>query len=174
MKSPIFAATTFVPPSKWLHIDFAKTGRELGIGDPTQFVGSGDPSQVLQTLRALSSRVEKFGSDDVRGVPATHYRGTVELRRLPERVPAAQRAAARRSTERLIQLTGTESYPLDVWVDAHHLVRRMHLKMTMKVQGRSFTQEMTIDLFDFGRKQKIKRPPAGDTVEAPPASAAGP
>jgi hypothetical protein len=44
----------------------------------------------------------------------------------------------------------------------------------MNVQGRSITQEMTIELFDFGRKQKINRPAAGDTVEAPPASAAGP
>jgi hypothetical protein len=173
VKSPLFGATTVVPAGKWLHIDFAKTGRELGIGDPTQF-GSGDPSQVLQALRALSSRVERLGSDDVRGVPTTHYRGTVELRRLPDRVPPARRAAARRSAERLIQLTGTESYPLDVWVDGHHLVRRVHLKMTMHVQGRSITQEMTVELFDFGRKQKIKRPPAGDTVEAPPASAAGP
>jgi hypothetical protein len=173
VKSPVFGGTA-VPAGKWLHIDIAKTGKELGIGDPTQF-GSGDPSQSVQTLRALSSRVEKLGSEDVRGVPTTHYRGTVELRKLPEVTPPARRAAAKRSADRLIQLIGSDSYPLDVWVDRHRLVRRMHLEMTMKIQGRSVTQDMTFDLFDFGPKPKIKRPPAGETVEAPSVSgAAGP
>jgi hypothetical protein len=168
LKSPIFGGTA-IPSGKWLHIDIAKTGKELGIGDPTQF-GSGDPSQVMQTLRAVSSRVEQVGTEDVRGVPTTHYRGTVELRRLPEVTPPARRAAAKRSADRLIQLIGSDSYPLEVWVDRHRLVRRMHLKMTMNVQGRSLTQDMTIELFDFGPKQKIKPPPAGDTVDAPSVS----
>jgi hypothetical protein len=170
LKSPIFGGTA-IPSGKWLHIDIAKTGKELGFGDPTQF-GSGDPSQVVQTLRALSSRVEKLGTEDVRGVATTHYRGTVELRRLPEVAPPARRAAAKRSADRLIQLVGSDSYPLEVWVDGHRLVRRIRLKMTMHIQGRSLTQDMTIDLFDFGPKQRVKPPPAGDTVEAPSVSGA--
>jgi hypothetical protein len=174
LKSPIFAGTA-IPSGKWLHIDLQKTGKQLGIGDPTQF-GSGDPSQVVQTLRAVSSRVEQVGTEEVRGVRTTHYRGTVELRRLPQVVPPARRAAAKQSADRLIQLIGSDSYPLEVWVDRKRLVRRIRLKMTMKVQGRSLTQDMTIELFDFGPKRRIKPPPAGDTVEAPSASAstAGP
>jgi hypothetical protein len=171
MKSPLF--DTGVPRGKWLHIDLAKVGKQIGIGDPTQF-GSGDPSQALQTLRALSSRVEQVGTEDVRGVTNTHYRATVELRRLPEVTPPARRAAARQSADRLIQLIGADSYPMEVWVDRRHLVRRMRLQMTMKVQGRSLKQDMTIELFDFGPKRKVKPPPAGQTFEAPAASAPGP
>jgi hypothetical protein len=173
MKSPIFGGA--VPSGKWLHIDIAKTGKELGIGDPTQF-GSGDPSQIVQNLRALSSRVEDLGSEDVRGVATRHYRGKVELRRLPAVTPPPRRAAAKRSADRLIQLIGSDSYPLEVWVDRRHLVRRARLKMTMNIQGRSLTQELTTELFDFGPKRKIKPPPAGDTVDAPSVSgsAAGP
>ncbi len=171
MKSPLFDAA--VPRGKWLHIDIAKAGKQIGIGDPTQF-GSGDPSQALQTLRALSSRVEQVGTEDVRGVPTTHYRATVELRRLPSVTPPARRAAAKQSADKLIQLIGADSYPMEVWVDRRHLVRRMRIRMTMTVQGRSLKQDMTIDLFDFGPKRKIKPPPAGQTVEAPAASASGP
>ena len=170
LKSPIFAGTA-ISSGKWLHIDIAKTGKQLGVGDPTQF-GSSDPGQALQALRAMSSRVEKLGAENVRGVATTHYRGTVELRRMADVVPPARRAAAKRSSDRLIQLIGSDSYPLEVWVDRNRLVRRMRLKMTMNIQGRSLTQDMTIELFDFGPKRRIKPPPAGDTVEAPSLSGA--
>jgi hypothetical protein len=164
LKSALFGAA--LPSGKsWVHIDVAKTGRRLGIGDPTQF-GSGDPSQGVEALRAISSRVERLGAEGVRGVSTTHYRAKVELRRLPSVAPPAQRAAARKSVDRLIQLIGSDSYPIEVWVDRRHLVRRMRFVMKMKVQGRAVTQDMSIELYGFGQKQKIKPPPAGATVDA--------
>jgi hypothetical protein len=174
MKSPLFSSA--LPAGKaWLDIDLAKTGKQLGIGDPTQFGASSDPSQLVQTLRAVSSRVERVGTESVRGVATTHYRARVELRRLPAVAPPSKRAQARRSSARLIQLIGTDSYPIEAWVDAHHLIRRMKLKMTMKIQGHSLTQDMTFELFDFGPKHRIKAPPADQTFEAPAASgSAGP
>jgi hypothetical protein len=172
MKSPLFSRA--LPPGKsWLDIDLAKTGKELGIGDPTQ-LGPSDPSQLVQNLRAVSSRVERVGTESVRGVATTHYRAQVELRRLPAVAPRAKREQARRSSARLIQLIGTDSYPIEAWVDAHHLVRRMKLKMAMKIQGHSLTQDLTFELFDFGPKHRIKAPPADQTFEAPAASASGP
>ena len=174
MKSPLFSSA--LPAGKaWLDIDLAKTGKQLGIGDPTQFGASSDPSQLVQTLRAVSSRVERVGTESVRGVATTHYRARVELRRLPAVAPPSKRAQARRSSVRLIQLIGTDSYPIEAWVDAHHLIRRMKFKMSMKIQGHSLTQDMTFELFDFGPKHRIKAPPADQTFEAPAASgSAGP
>jgi hypothetical protein len=172
MKSPLFSRA--LPPDKsWLDIDLAKTGKQLGIGDPTQ-MGPSDPSQLVQTLQAVSSRVERVGTESVRGVATTHYRARVELRRLPAVAPPAKREQARRSSERLIQLIGTDSYPIEAWIDSHHLVRRLHLTMAMKIQGHSLTQDMTIELFDFGPKHRIKPPPADQTFEAPAPSATGP
>ena len=171
MKSPLFSAA--LPSGKsWIDIDLAKTGRRLGIGDPTQF-GSADPNQSVRALRALSSRVERVGEEQVRGVATTHYRATVELRRLPSVTPPARRAAARQSVSRLIQLIGTDSYPMEVWVDRRHLVRRMRIEMTMKVQGKSVNQDMTIELFDFGPKHRIKPPPADQTFDASKLAGAG-
>jgi hypothetical protein len=171
MKSPLFGSA--LPSGKpWLDIDLAKTGKQLGIGDPTQF-GSSDPSQIVQTLRAVSSRVERVGPERVRGVATTHYRARVELRRLPEVTPPARRAEARRSAARLIQLIGTDSYPIEAWVDGRHLIRRIRLKMAMKLQGRSMTQDMTFELFAFGPKHRIKPPPADQTFDSSQISAAG-
>jgi hypothetical protein len=160
MKSPVFASG--LPDGKeWLSYDLAKTGRQLGIGDPTQY-NQGDPMQTLDNLRATSDRVEKVGTDDVRGVSTTHYRAKVELRRLPNVVPPAQRESARRSAERLIQLAGTDSYPVEVWVDRRHMVRRISLSMNMKVAqtGRRMKMDMTIEMFGFGPKPVPKAPPA--------------
>jgi hypothetical protein len=165
MKSPLFDQA--LPDGKsWLHIDFAKTGRKLGIGDPTQF-GTADPSQIVSNLRATSERVERVGSEDVRGVATTHYKATVELKKLPALVPPSERAAARQKSERLIQLLGADSYPMEVWVDRKHLVRRVDVKMEMRVQGQSMTMDMMSEMYAFGPKPKAKRPPAGETYEAP-------
>jgi hypothetical protein len=164
MRSPLFKAV--LPSGKsWIHVDLRKTGQKLGIGDPTQF-GASDPTQTVQNLRAVSSKVERLGSEDVRGVPTTHYRAKVELRRLPAVVPAARRAAAKKTADRLIQLIGTDSYPIEAWVDRRHLVRRIAFVMHMKIQGNSATSAVTTEMYDFGPKQKAKPPPAGETVDA--------
>jgi hypothetical protein len=165
MKSPLFDKA--LPEGKsWLHIDFAKTGRQLGIGDPTQF-GTADPSQVVSNLRATSDRVERLGTEDVRGVATTHYKATVELKKLPALVPPSERPAATQKSERLIHLLGADSYPIEVWVDRKHVVRRMDLTMKMQVQGQSMTMDMRSEMYDFGPKPRAKRPPAGEVYEAP-------
>jgi hypothetical protein len=171
MRSPLFGSV--LPSGKsWLDLDLAKSGRKLGIGDPTQF-GNTDPSQSVQGLRAVSSRVERVGTENVRGVATTHYRTKVELRRLPAVTTPAQRPAARRMVTRLIQLTGTDSYPIEVWVDRRHLVRRARIVLDMKVQGTRVKQDMSMDLFDFGPKQKIKPPPANESFDTSKLTGAG-
>lgn len=165
MRSPLFAKA--LPSGKsWLHMDFAKAGQKLGIGDPTQFAQS-DPTQTLSNLRATSDRVERLGSEDVRGVATTHYRATVELKKLPALAPPSQRAAVAARTQRLIQLVGHDSYPMDVWIDGKHLVRRIAFTMQMNVQGQTMTMKLKSDMYGFGPKPRAKRPPASDTYEAP-------
>jgi hypothetical protein len=173
MKSPVFSAS--LPDGKsWLHIDIAKSSKKLGLSDPTQ-LNQSDPTQALSNLRAMSDRVERLGSEHVRGVPTTHYRGKVLLRRLPNAVPASQRAAARATSKRLIELTGTESYPLEVWIDRHHLVRRLRIQMKMNLppQNQNMTMDMTTEMFDFGPKQKAKAPPAAETIDVTKLAGAG-
>jgi hypothetical protein len=167
MKSPLFDSA--LPNGKaWVHLDLARAGRKLGIGDPTQF-GQSDPSETVSNLRATSDRVERVGDEKVRGVPTTHYRATVELKKLSALAPPAQRASAKQKTERLIQLLGSDSYPVEVWVDRHNLVRRTRLTMKMKIppQNQRMTMDMTVEMYDFGRKPKAKAPPAGETYDAP-------
>lgn len=166
MKSRLFDSA--LPDGKsWLHLDLAAAGKKLGIGDPTQF-GTSDPSETLSDLEATSDRVERVGTEEVRGVSTTHYSATIELRKLPAVVPAAKRASARRKADKLIEVTGTDSYPVDVWIDKHHLVRRVQVSLKMKIppQEASMHMDLTTEMYDFGPKPKAKRPPASETVDA--------
>jgi hypothetical protein len=166
MKSPLFDAA--LPDGKsWLHIDIKKTSKKLGLSDPTQL--GQDPSATVSNLRAVSDRVERVGDEKVRGVPTTHYRATVELKKLPALAPPSERASAEQKTARLIELLGSDSYPAEVWVDRHRLVRRTRLVMEMKVppQNQRMTMDMTFEMYDFGPKPKPKRPPAGESFDAP-------
>jgi hypothetical protein len=164
VKSPVLGAS--LPSGKsWLHFDLAQVGKELGIDSPGQF-GRTDPTETLRNLRATSDRVERVGHERVRGVETTHYRATVQLRKLDALAPASQKATVRAHAARMIQLLGSDSYPIEVWIDGAHLVRRTRLVMKMHEKGQAITMDMTADMYDFGPKPKAQRPPAGETYDA--------
>jgi hypothetical protein len=171
VKSPLLASA--VPDGKsWLHVNIDQMGKRLGIASPSQF-GQQDPSQLLRNLGALSDRVEEVGRERVRGVDTTHYRATVQLRKLDALARGPEKAAVRQESKRMIQLLGTDSYPIEAWIDSRHLVRRIRFAMKVHQQGESFAMDMTADMYDFGPKPKAKRPPADDVYDAPAASGTG-
>lgn len=172
MKSPLLSAG--LPDGKsWLSYDIVSATKQLGAGDPTRF-SQGDPMAPVKMLRASSRRVERVGTERVRGFSTTHYRGKIELRQLPDTLPAAERAESRKQIERLIELAGTASYPVEVWVDRRHLLRRMRMTMKMKLPnvGKTMKMVMTIELFDFGRKSRSKAPPKDEVYDVTDQAAA--
>lgn len=169
MKAPFYSR--FLPKGKtWLRLDLAQFGKKLGIdlSQLSQFSG-GDPRQTLDQLRAVSGDVKKVGTATVRGVPTTHYQAKVDLRRYPNLVPAAQRAAAQQGVKRLIDLTGTSSFPEDIWIDAQKRVRRIALAYSFRPKGQSSKQKLTfnetVDIYDFGATDKVTIPPASQTLD---------
>src|SRR5438874_1651259 len=123
----------------------------------------------IPQLRAVSGDVKKHGSATVRGAKTTRYRAKVDLRRYPKLVPAAQRPAAEQGMKRLIQLTGTSTFPVDIWIDPQKRVRRIQLAYSFSPKGGSSSQKLTfnetVDIYDFGVAEKIATPPAGQTID---------
>jgi hypothetical protein len=145
---------------QWLKVDFAKlTGTKdlwsLG-NNPTM----GDPSQMLQYLRGASNSVTSEGQERVDGVIATHYKAEVSLDRVSPTAPAADQPALRQMTAKLEEATHTHQLPMDVWIDAHHLVRRMLMTLQLPVQGEVMAETMTADLTDYGPQPRPAVPPA--------------
>jgi hypothetical protein len=165
IKSPLFTAD-LPGGKKWVKSNAAVDAGKVGFGNPADFA-SNDPRKFLAFLHATSDRVERVGSEHVRGVSTTHYRASVEFRNYLDALPVTDREKARHFIEAFIKATGASSFPMEVWVDDHHLVRR--ISFTMKIKDSSIptpmTIHMTIELFDFGPKRAPKAPPADETID---------
>jgi hypothetical protein len=163
MHSPSFARR--LPGGKsWMKVDLRKPTQQFGV-DPSQI--SNDPAKALDRLRAVSGRVERLGTETVRGARTTHYRATVDLRRYPRLVPPARREAASRGVEKLIALTGQSRVPQDVWIDAQRHIRRFAVKLSFHLAtlpGRpEVAMKLDEQLYAFGTPVQV-RVPAGDEV----------
>jgi hypothetical protein len=133
-------------PGKWVKVKS---------DDPTFNLGQNDPSQMLEYLRATSN-VDEVGKDTVHGVDTTHYSARLQLDKVADRVSTDAAKALKQATKTL----GTKELPMDVWVDANGLVRRV--KMDWHPKGGSLV--MSLDLFDFG-DVNIHVPASSDTVD---------
>jgi hypothetical protein len=150
----------------WVEFDLRRAGAALGV-NVSSLSGStsSNPGQMLSYLKAASGQVTRVGTEQVRGVQATHYRATVEYERYASKVPVAKRAAARASVAAIERLTGSDSQVVDVWVDAQHRVRREELTLHECLPGISRTTQihLKMEFFDFA-VQAIPSPPPSSEV----------
>ena len=96
MKLPA-SLTSKIPGGKpWLYINLSQVGQVAGIPGLGSLISSSsslnDPGQYLDYLRATSaSSVKNLGQATVNGVHTTEYHAVVDMTKLPNAVPAAQR-----------------------------------------------------------------------------------
>jgi hypothetical protein len=176
IRSPLFAGAIHKP---WLKFDLQKLGKSAGIDmNAAMSTGGSDPTQMLAYLNAASDSIDRVGSEDVRGTETTHYHVVVDLLKMASVVPVAKQRALRRTLRREVDLMGTHTMPIDVWIDSQGLVRREHIDFSMRPPGASATvgMQMTIEYFDFGTPVHVVAPPARQVADvsdlAPPAPSA--
>jgi hypothetical protein len=146
MKSPLFAAA--LPAGKtWLKLDLAKVGKSQGI-DLSQLMGQ-DPAQSFAQLQA-SGQVTKVGDETIDGVDTTHYRGRIDLSKLPQGAKVAALAHAKYG-------------PYDVWIGKDDgYVRRVRSSYTLQQQSIG----LTMNFSDFGKDVSVNVPAAAETADA--------
>lgn len=166
MRAP-FLAKSLPGGKQWFKIDLAAAAKRATGLDLSQLTTQSTPGDQLQQLRA-SGGAHRVGTDTIRGVATTHYRGNVDLHKLADRVPAAQRQATEQDVNRLIKLTGASGYPFDVWIDAQHRVRRMAFSMSLKLPttGQQMSYAVKMDFFNYGTTANIAAPPADQVYDA--------
>jgi hypothetical protein len=146
----------------WVKFDLEKMGQSLGanMGQLAQ-LGQNDPTQSLEYLKA-AGQVRRLGNDRIRGVETTHYHAVVDLEKVASQAP--EQVAA--SVKQLIDMSGTTSVPIDVWIDGQGLLRRMHYSYAMSNQTAGNSKvALTMDLFDFGVAVDVHPPPAGRVTD---------
>ena len=158
MRSSMFPG---LPAGSWVKMDLAKLADKQGVdlGGLTN-ANQADPSQTLRMLMASSdSRVLNY--DRVRGVLTTHYALRVDLKRL-----AKDNKDLREALEKVIEVTGVDSYPAEAWIDSQGRVRRIKVDISLGAQlGTPMTMTMTEDLYDFGVRTNIAPPPENQVVD---------
>lgn len=129
--------------------------------------GNSNPAQALSQLSAVSRGVSRIGTATVAGVPAAEYRAQVSLDKAAARAQAMGGAQAAQALRQEIKALGTATLPVDVWVDAHHLVRQIRYHVPLPATGTgggSGTATVTITYTNFGGPVQLSPPPSGQTA----------
>jgi hypothetical protein len=146
---------------QWIKLDLAKVTGLPGLSSLGNNPTMSDPSHMLQYLRAGSDGVTAEGQEHLDGFWTTHYRAELSLDRLAANVPPAERAAAQQALSKLQQATQTHDFPVDVWVDAHRLVRRMVMSIALRLpNGPAMDEAVRVDLSHYGPQARPTPPPA--------------
>ena len=149
----------------WIKINLNAVGKQLGL-DFSQFTNlSANPAQILDWLRATSGSIKKVGTETVDGAKTTHYHATIDLAKYPNLVPAERRAAVRKAINTLVKLAHVHTFPVDAWVGADGLIRKMHMTINEKIRGQTLGTDMSMRFHDFGAPVNVTLPPADQTVD---------
>ncbi|MFG2598277.1 hypothetical protein [Streptomyces sp. NPDC048462] len=139
------------------YADLAELGGAAGAAMQDQ-MSNATPEQGLKSLLA-SGDVKKAGQEDVRGVPTTHYSGTVDVAELTAKNSELD---ADQVTELKKQLSdaGISTEKIDIWVDKNDLL----VKKTERGQMKTGELNSTVYYSDYGTKVSVERPPASETI----------
>ena len=150
----------------WVKVDVGAIGKKAGIDvSQLQQGDSADPAKMFSFLRQSADPIV-VGHETVGGVATTHYRATVDLRRL---VAAEADATTRANMQRAIELSGVSSYPAEAWIDGDGYLRRMRITIPQACRTRRTpsvaTMTMTEELSNFGTDVRIAVPPDASVVD---------
>jgi hypothetical protein len=150
---------------QWIKLDLAKVRGLPGLSSLGNNPTMTDPSHMLQYLRAGSDSVTAEGQERVDGFWTTHYRAELSLDRLAANVPAAEQAPVQQALAKLEQAIQTHDFPVDVWIDARRLVRRMVMSIALHLpNGGQMDEAIRADLSHYG-PQPRPTPPPTDQVQ---------
>ncbi|MEV0884342.1 hypothetical protein AB0J03_10985 [Streptomyces microflavus] len=143
---------------RYAYKDLAELGGPAGDVLEEQ-VQNSTPEQGVKALLAAGD-VRKAGQEDVRGVSATRYSGTVDVAELTGRNSAldAEQLAALKEQ---LSAAGVTTQTVDIWVDRNDLL----VKKTERGETAGGAFSSTVFYSDYGTKVSVEKPPAADTVD---------
>jgi hypothetical protein len=171
MRAPMFqdAGTDWVSmdPSKMDPVAAAQFG---GFG-----AGTTDPSAYVGLFAGVFD-VKVSGEEELKGVPTTHYVGTIDLKKVVKGfsevvgkdADAATKKQLKEAVKQFESLGIDDKIPFEIWIDAEGLPRRQRITMDFGklVPGaEDANMEMTVDFSDFGKPVDIEIPDPSDVTD---------
>jgi hypothetical protein len=164
---------------RWARLDLAALSAGAGIdaGDLAAQFNSSDPLANIALLTGAAGEITEVGTEEVRGVSTRHLKMTVDLQKATEQLTSKlSGATAERLKAAVAQAAGTvgvTSLPIDAWIDADGLPRRLAYEMDLskaKVPGTESgaatgTARVSMEFFDFGEDVDVAIPAPEETVD---------
>ncbi|WP_411081828.1 hypothetical protein [Streptomyces sp. cmx-18-6] len=143
---------------RYAYKDLAQLGGPAGDVLKEQLQNS-TPEQGVKALLAAGD-LKKVGQEDVRGVSATHYSGTVDVAELTTKGTAldAEQIAA---LKKQLEAAGVTTQTVDIWVDENDLL----VKKSERGETALGPVNSTVLYSDYGTKVSVEKPPVDDTVD---------
>ncbi len=169
MKFPPQLASKIPGGKPWVYVNLSQAGKLAGIsGLGSLLNGSSsisNPGQYLNFLRATSAAsIKDLGPATVNGIRTTHYHAEVNLAKLPDVVPPAQRTAIQQLVRAMRAKGATTQVPMDAWIDSWNLVRRVQSSFSETINGQSLAIAMTENFLQYGPQPAPAIPSPGQTV----------
>jgi hypothetical protein len=152
--------------AKWMKLDVAGAASSLGLDPQSLASGGANPADILSYLKGSTGSPKVAGHETVRGEETTRYDGTIDLEKVVDALPPADRAKARESVEALLAQAGNPTFPVSVWIDGAHRLRRMAMDMRFSTQGQSATVHLDLEMFGFGATPSVTAPASSETFDA--------
>lgn len=152
-----------VPVAKpWMKIDIAALGKSLDVDFEAlaNMQQQNDPAQSLAYLQGASDDIAEAGTEDLRGVKTTIYKGTFNLAKARDAQPQER---TKKAIDSLIKKLKSDTMPVTVWIDADGRMRKMVQTIDLaKVTDGQASGDMTttFEMYDFGVAVEVTPPPA--------------
>ncbi|MFE6686609.1 hypothetical protein ACFVFQ_09045 [Streptomyces sp. NPDC057743] len=146
----------------WIKYDYDVMAKKLGAAGALMkdMMNNNNPSRSVDLLMA-SGKVKQVGKEDVRGVQATHYSGTLSVSELTRMQTKNVSEADLKALEQQFQSMGATTETIDLWVSSDNLLVKKREQMASKKSP----YDSTVYYSDYGTKVSVTPPPASDTTE---------
>ena len=167
------ASQSQVPGNKpWVsvnlnQVDEAKLGTSFS---QLASANSDSPTQALSNLAVVSDKVTKVGAATIDGTATTQYRATVDLTKEAANVTAKAGAKAGLAITQEAKDLGTNTLPVEVWVDATGLVRQVREEVPIPAASTGATNgsgaaTLTMTFSNFGTPATLTPPPSSQVAD---------
>jgi hypothetical protein len=160
IQMPAALASQLPSGKSWLSINLDEVAQsKLGASLSQLSDSSQAATQTLSYLQSVSSSgITTVGHATVRGVQTTEYKASVDL----TKAAASKSAQAQAATQKLESELGTSSLPVQVWIDAKGMARRIGYQINVPNagDGGAASVDVTLDLYNFGVPVSVSAPPA--------------
>lgn len=149
----------------WISMDLSKLPEGRGLEQLQQL--SNDPSDTLDMLEAVGDDIEEVGEEEVRGEPTTHYKATIDVKRVLELTSEGPGSPLGKQFDAM----GLDRMPTELWIDGEGRLRRQtvtldYSKGKPKDAPPGLTKmTMRNEYFDFGAPVTIETPPESETTD---------